>query len=259
MATRKRQFLVVLVLGGAATLQFGAESSADGPAIEPAGAGTLENPFSWRPSTASIGAGGTVAFRNPSTTVPHGVHWTGGPEKPSCSASVEAEKTDWSGSCTFAQPGTYAFVCTVHPNEMKGTITVSSGEGPPPPPPPGGPPESPLQGSASSALKLAKSQRGASVRGSVALSQASAGGRLQVLLLARQASLSSVAAPPMSRIGRLVRSPLGAGRLSFAVPLKRVARRALRRRQRLSLTVRVIVTPPGGAALTLTRGVVLHV
>jgi plastocyanin len=257
MATRKRLFLALLLLGSAMTLQFVAESSAAGPAIEPAGAGTIESPFSWRPSTASIGAGGTVTFKNPSATVPHGVHWTGGPEKPSCSVPVEGEKTSWSGDCTFAQPGTYAFVCTVHPNEMKGTITVSSGEAPPPPPP-GGPPESPLQGSASSALKIAKTQKGGTVRGSVALSQASAGGRLQVLLLARQASLSSVAAPPMSRVGRLVRSPLGAGRVSFAVPLKGVARRALRRRQKLSLTVQVLVAAPGGAALILTRGVVLH-
>jgi plastocyanin len=256
MAPRKRRFLVALLLGAAAALQFVAESSAEGPAIEAAGPSPT---YFWKPSTATVGLGGSVTFKNTSTTVPHGVRWTGGPEKPGCSGvPVEGEKTDWSGSCTFAQAGTYAFVCTVHPTEMKGTITVTLGETPPPPPPPGGSPESPLQGGAS-ALKLAKSQKGSSVRGSVALSQASAGGRLEVVLLARQALLSAVAAPPMTRVGRLVRSVSGAGRVSFAVPLKRAARLALRSDKGLSLKVQIKVMPPGQAALTLTRGVALHV
>jgi plastocyanin len=254
MAASKRRFLFALLLGIAAAFLFVAESSADGPTIEASGSG----PFFWNPSTTSIGTGGTVTFKNTSASVPHGVTWKGGPEMPSCSGvPIDGEKTQWSGACTFIQPGTYAFVCTVHPAEMKGTITVGSGESPPPPA--GGPPESPLRGSASTALKLVRTQKGGTVRGSVALSNAGAAGRLEVLLLARQASLSVVAHPPTSRVGQLVNSSLRTGRVSFAVPLKRVARRALRRRKRLSLTVQVIVTTPGQAALTLTRGVVLHV
>jgi hypothetical protein len=87
------------------------------------------------------------------------------------------------------------------------------------------------------------------VRGSINLSQASAGGRLEVLLLAKGGG----------RVGRLSRSDLRAGRLSFTVPLKAGARRTLRAQKRLPLTVQVVVTPPGRAALTLKRGVVLHV
>ena len=153
MAVGTRQVLVALVLGGAAALHFAAPSSADGPTIEPAGPGSAG--YFWSPSTATVGLGGTVNFRSTSTTVPHGVHWTGGPEKPTCSSGVpvDQEKEGWSGGCTFAQAGTYAFVCTVHPTEMKGTITVTASEVPPvtPPPPGGSPesqPESPLQGSA---------------------------------------------------------------------------------------------------------------
>lgn len=258
MATRKGQFVIALLLAGAAAMQFVPGSSAEGPTIEPAGPGS--NGYYWNPSTASIGLGGTVTFRSTSPTVPHGVKWTGGPEKPSCTGvPSEGEHTGWSGSCTFAQAGAYSFVCIVHPTEMKGTITVSSTETPPPPPPPtGGSPESPLHGTASQALKLAKSQHGGSVRGSVNLSQASAGGKLEVVLLAKRASLSARSSAT-SRVGRLVRSPLRAGRVSFAVPLKPVGRRALRNREKLSLTVQVIVKPPGRAALTLKRGVVLHV
>lgn len=263
MAVGTRQVLVALVLGGAAALHFAAPSSAEGPTIEPAGPGSAG--YFWSPSTATVGLGGTVNFRSTSTTVPHGVHWTGGPEKPTCSSGVpvDQEKEGWSGGCTFAQAGSYTFVCTVHPTEMKGTITVTATETPPvTPPPPGGsaesPAESPLQGAASRALRLAKSQRGSSVSGSVDLSQASAGGRLEVLLLAKPASLAATSSAG-TRVGRLVRSSIGSGRVSFAVGLERRARRALRSRGRLPLIVQVTVKPPGQAALTLKRGVVVHV
>jgi hypothetical protein len=191
--------------------------------------------------------------------VPHGVRWTGGPEKPSCSGvPVEQEKIGWSGDCTFAQAGSYTFVCTVHPTEMKGTISVSSGAPPPAlPETPAVSPESPLQGLASGALRLARNQAGTSVRGSIALSPASAGGKLEVLLLTKGA-LTMAAPPASTRVGRLLRSPLGVGRVAFAVPLEGRARRALNSRDKLPLTVQVTVRAPGQAALTLKRGVVLH-
>jgi plastocyanin len=253
----RRVFPVVLLLGCAGALQIVTASPAEGPTIE--AAGNFETGYVWRPSTATVGLGGSVSFKNTSTTVPHGVTWTGGPGKPSCSGvPIEQEQTNWSGSCSFAQAGAYTFVCTVHPTEMKGTITVSSTETPPgSPPPPGGSTESPLQGPASQALKIAKSQQGTSVRGSVDLSQASAGGKLEVVLLAKSAS-SSAGASAMSKVGRLIRSPLRAGRVSFSVPLKGVGRRALQSQRKLALTVQVVVKPPARTALTLKRGVVLH-
>jgi plastocyanin len=238
-----------LLIAMIAALQLVPGSSAEGPTIEPAG--PAGNGYYWNPSTASIGTGGSVAFRSPSPTVPHGVKWTGGPEKPSCTGvPSEGEHTGWSGSCSFAQAGAYTFICNVHPTEMKGTITVSATEAPPPPgPPPGGSPESPLRGSVSSALKLARSQHGAAVRGSIDLSPAAAGGRLQVLLVAKQGG----------RVGRLSRLYLKAGRLSFTVPLKPKGRQMLKASKKLPLTVQIVVTPPGRAALNLKKGVVLHV
>jgi hypothetical protein len=192
--------------------------------------------------------------------IPHGVTWKGVPETPSCSGvPIDEEKTSWSGSCTFAQPGTYAFVCTVHPTEMKGTVSVGSSETPNPPPPSGESSESLLAGRASRALRLAKSQRGSSVRGSIALSQAAAGGRLQIELLARRAALLGAGHPGTTRVGRLVRTSLKAGRVSFTVSLKRLARRALQTKEKLALTARVTVSAPNHQALKLRRGVVLHV
>jgi plastocyanin len=246
-----------MLLACAAALASAAASAAENPAIE---AGTVSGGFVWKPSSATVGAGGAVTFRNASSVVPHGVRWTGGPETPSCSGvPVEQEKTSWSGDCTFAQPGSYTFVCTVHPTEMKGTVTVTSGEVPPgPPPPPAPPPESPLQGGQANALKISKHQRGRAVRGTIALSQAGAGGRLEVSLFASQAVLSGTAAPPVSRVGRIVRSPLTPGTVAFSVPLKRKARRALAGRGKLSLAVQVVVAAPGQTALTLNRRMVIR-
>jgi plastocyanin len=217
--------------------------------------------YVWKPSTATIAPGGTVEFTSPSAVIPHGVTWTGGPEKPGCAGiPVDGEGTGWSGSCSFAQAGAYPFVCTVHPVEMKGTITVgSSGQPPGPPPPSGDASGSPLNGRASEAVRVAKRQRGATVRGTVDISQAGAGGRLEVLLFAKRAALSGKRAAGTTRVGRLVRSQLKAGKVSFAVALKGAARRGLKREGKLSLSVKLVVTPPGRAALTLKRGVVLHV
>lgn len=245
---RARAFGLALSLSLGLALFFAAAGSGEGPLIQAAGPNS--SGYYWLPSTATVGTGGSVEFKNPSAVVPHGVRWTGGPEKPSCTGvAVEAEKTSWGGSCSFAQAGTYSFVCTVHPTEMKGTITVTSGETPPNPPP-GGSTEPPLQGPASRALKISKRQRGSAVRGSIDLSPASVGGRLEITLLRRPGSLYGV--------GRLVKKPSHAGVLNFSVPLKRAGRRALQSAEKLPLTVRVYLAPVGGEPLTLKRGVVLH-
>lgn len=251
---RGRRSLLVLALATAALLQPVA-SSAEGPTIEAASNGAYG--FAWKPSTAAVAAGGTVAFRNNSTVVPHGVSWKSGPEAPSCSGvPVEEEGTSWSGSCTFAKPGTYAFVCTVHPTEMKGTITVGEGGSGPTEPPPGTTPtEPPPGGPAAQGLKLLASQHGAVARGSIVVSQ---GATLKVDLLARRASLLGPGHGGRTRVGRLVRSGLEAGRARFAVHLTRAARTALRRESRLRLTARVTVTAPQHDPLKLTKGVVLH-
>lgn len=241
----------------AAALQPVTARSAD-PVIESAADGPYGS-FVWRPPSAAIAPGGSVTFKSASAVIPHGVSWKGGPETPICSGvPIDEEKTSWTGSCTFAQPGAYAFVCTVHPVEMKGTINVSAGGTPTPPPPAPGGSESPVTGKVSAALKLARSQRGASVRGSIALSEASSGGRLAIDLLSRRAPLLGAGHAGTMRVGRLVRSNLRPGRLSFAVSLKRFARRALKREKDLPLTVRITLAPPGQKALKLTRKVVLH-
>lgn len=81
--------------------------------------------YAWTPSTAEVESGNSVAFKN-ATANPHGLVWeSGDPETPSCTGTPSVGQANWSGSCTFAQGGTYKFYCPVHPTIMKGTVTVS--------------------------------------------------------------------------------------------------------------------------------------
>lgn len=243
------------MLAGLGALLWAAPGAAEDPTIEPAAG---PGGFYWAPSSATVPPGGTVAFRNPSKIVPHGVAWTQGPAKPSCSGvPVDGSGTEWSGSCTFAEAGTYDFVCTVHPGEMKGTIVVGSGEAAPAPPPP--PSGQPPDGSepAFTALRLAKSQRGGTVRGSLLVSPSAAGGKLALVLRARRASLGGDGRGTV-RVGQQTQQQLQAGRRPFAVPLSAPARRALRERRHLSVTVNISVVPPSGPKATATRRVDLR-
>lgn len=204
--------------------------------------------------------------------------------------------TQWTGTCTLAKPGSYVFYCTVHGPEMTGTITVnangtttmtmttattgttpstttsgppntSSGAGSPTQtiPSTGGAPTSGsgslgslLAGSTSAAVRLATIQHGKSVRGSIALARAAAGARLEVQLLAPRASLASTGRSAPVLVGRLVRSSLRAGPVTFAVALDSRARHALRAHRRLPLTVRIVLSPAHGAAVTIARVVVVR-
>ncbi len=91
------------------------------PTVEATG-NSLAN-YSWTPSASEVESGGSVTFKNP-TAVPHGLVWESGPETPSCTGTSSVGQGNWSGSCSFAQGGTYAFHCPVHPAQMKGTVTV---------------------------------------------------------------------------------------------------------------------------------------
>lgn len=251
---RHRRWLLLLALVGLGALQWSAVGLADETTVEPT---ETASGYAWKPAAVSSAPGGSVAFRNPGYVVPHGVHWTGGPEKPACSGvPVDSSGTSWSGACTFAQAGTYTFVCTVHPEEMKGTITVSGETTPVPSPGPGEPPVAP-EGRIVEALRLAKNQQGRAVRGSVATSPAAAGGGLRIELKAKAAAIGG-RGKGLVRVGGLSRTLARAGRQPFAVTLNASARKALQRRGRMSVKVKIVVSPPNAPAVTMTRRVELH-
>ncbi len=266
-------------------------SSETSPTIEAHNVGVYpDQTHSWLPPSATIAPGGTVALSN-ATAVPHGVKWVAGPETPACSGGVpvgttaEASGPNWSGTCTFVKAGVYQFYCTVHGPEMTGTITVGANgtttttttgatETPAPGATPGSAPGSAglgsqtttgsispgslLAGNASSAVRLARTQHGHSVHGSVAVSGAGAGGTLAVELLASRASLASAPHTPTVPVGHSTRSSLRAGTVSFTVILSAKARRALRAHGRLALSVRILLSSANGAKLTVTRGVLVR-
>jgi hypothetical protein len=180
--------------------------------------------------------------------------------------------TGWEGKCKFEQPGTYKFESsTLWPEYTKYEIVVEGAATSTTPTTPTTTttpstttptttttPSEPSHGSPLGALKLASSQRGSTVRGQVKVSQAGAGGRLEVGLFAAGASLAKTGHSAQTRVGRLVRSSLQAGSVSFSVPLNANGKAALRRHRRLALTVKVTLIPQHGAAVTLTRSVVVH-
>jgi hypothetical protein len=77
-------------------------------------------------------------------------------------------------------------------------------------------------------------------------------------LLAKRASLAAAGGSARVQVGRLVRQSLRAGRLSFSVTLRARARRALARRHRLPLNVKLVLTPAQGSPSSISRSVVLH-
>jgi plastocyanin len=246
--------LLLLALTGLGALSLSPAGMAEEPTVEPA---ETAAGFAWKPSVVTAAPGGTVAFRNPGNLVPHGVRWTGGPEKPSCSGvPIDSSGTAWSGACGFAQAGTYTFVCTVHPEEMKGTIAVASGETPAPPAPGAGQPPATSDGPLVEALRLARRQYGRAIHGSLAVSSAAVGGRLEVALRASRTAMAAHGKGTV-RVGAVSRPLTGAGRQAFAVRLRPFAQRALHRRGSLSLIVSTIISPPSGMAATMTRRVKL--
>ncbi|MFZ1155172.1 MAG: plastocyanin/azurin family copper-binding protein [Solirubrobacteraceae bacterium] len=129
-------------------------------------------------------------------------------------------------------------------------------------PPPLKPNEAPLSSSAlvGGTLKLTAPRHGSSLRGSIEVALAGAGGRLEVDLFAKGSSLSSArgSGSKSVRIGRLLRQSVSAGKVSFSLALTAQGKRALAHRHSLPVTVKIVLTPTQGGAVTVTRSVTLR-
>jgi plastocyanin len=126
-----RRWLLIVAVAGILLAILPAVGSSTEPSATVDAVNNLPYGHSWSPPTVAVSTGAGIAIRN-QTTTPHGVHWVGGPATPVCSSGVPVGTTaavsgaEWSGTCTFAQAGTYTFYCTVHGPEMTETVTVST-------------------------------------------------------------------------------------------------------------------------------------
>jgi plastocyanin len=122
---RHRRLVVLLAAVVLATLLGPAVAGSETPTIE------ARSSLTWQPPSVTVNPSGQVKIVNNNMGT-HGVEWKTGPATPTCSAGVPvgntpaASGTGWSGSCTFAQEGTYEFWCTVHGSAMKAVVTVTS-------------------------------------------------------------------------------------------------------------------------------------
>ncbi len=84
--------------------------------------------FYFGPSATTIKKGGSVRWIWASTnTSPHDVHLKKGPKglkKASSYSTKTTAVTNAEFKKTFETPGTYNFICTIHPTTMKLTVTV---------------------------------------------------------------------------------------------------------------------------------------
>ncbi|MDA0182327.1 plastocyanin/azurin family copper-binding protein [Solirubrobacter phytolaccae] len=81
-------------------------------------------------STVSITAGETVRFRAvpPAAGAPqfHNVSFKNSALKPASCDLPGIKPGPWEGTCSFAAPGTYTFLCEIHPATMTGTVEVTA-------------------------------------------------------------------------------------------------------------------------------------
>jgi plastocyanin len=231
----------------------------------------------------TIAERGTVTFTNPSAASrSHNVDFVSD-TKPQCKLSTDTEAStgpmppapvagEWTGTCTFDEPGTYEFVCdnAFHPN-MTGTITVTAAPtatttpvatASPTPSPAAAPPPPPATGSqpairprAATRLAVDRRQRGARVKGSLIVSRP--GTRIAITLLSRRRALG-LTGKRRVRVGRSVIAAAQAGPLAFSVPLDAKARRALRLRERLAVVVHVKASGPASRPVERQRAVRLR-
>jgi plastocyanin len=275
--TRRYYVLLAGILGLAVAVLPAIASSETSPTIEARNTpGSIYEHHEWAPTQVSVGSGGVVTLSNP-TAVPHGVEWIGA-AKPTCSSGVPVGSTpaaagiDWNGTCTFTQPGTYIFYCTVHGPEMTGRVVVSA-DGTTTTTTPTTPTtgtttttgtvpkvqeEAPAGPPLTGAPALRSVGHGTSITGSLQISPAGVGDRLEVDLVADAAVLAKSRHGKRVTVGRYVHNSVKAGRQSFTVKLNAKARAALKRRHRLVLTVKLVLTPGYGEPTTRTRSLVVH-
>ena len=224
---------------------------------------TAKDPYSFDNgsggNSVSIAAGGTVTFSYPTGASSHNVVFDTAQPTSCQDIPPSASPPGWTGSCTFDAYGTYTFHCGLH-SFMTGRVEVpdpntpTTGTTGPPPTETGGTPPQGGGELTSPAVKVAARQRGVVVHGSVTTPAGPSD--IAVTALAARSALASRAR--RVKVGSVSRRSTGTGKTSFALRVNRAARRALHRRHRLAVTLRIVVRPDAGVSFKKTVQVVLR-
>lgn len=86
--------------------------------------------FAFQPATVTIEAGGTVTWTVTRAQDPHTVSPL---DPPDAFVGSPLLRQGDQFSVTFAQAGTYRYQCTIHPEDMQGTVIVQAGAATPTP------------------------------------------------------------------------------------------------------------------------------
>lgn len=123
-----RKFVALTVTIGLAALTLQGVTAAAGQAPKKPPVKVTVNDFFYAPTSVTIHEGRAVKWVWSSTnTYPHDVHLKKGPANLKNKGRYSTTTTAVSEAHfqrTFETPGTYKFICTVHPDEMRMTVTV---------------------------------------------------------------------------------------------------------------------------------------
>jgi plastocyanin len=250
LSHRPRHLSLHLAAIGAGTALALAVASADAGA-PPTASITAKDPYSFDngggASSVTIARGGTVSFSYPKGSSLHNVRFDTQPTSCSGMPALPAGP-GWSGSCRFDSPGTYSFYCGQH-YFMTGKVEVVDPNAPPTGTtgPPGG-----VVGPPS--VKVARRQVGTVIRGTVT----TPGGPSKIAVTAFARKRAVAARAKRVKVGSVRKTSKGTGSTAFRLPVNRAARKAIHRRHRLALTIRIAVTPPDGYPTTRSMAVVLR-
>lgn len=126
--SRARAFVSITVAIGLAAAALLGVTAASARAPQKPPVKVTVNDFYFAPTTVTIRKGGSVKWVWSATnTYPHDVHLKKGPASLKRKGSYSTKTTAVTGAHfqkTFETTGTYKYICTVHPDEMRMTITV---------------------------------------------------------------------------------------------------------------------------------------
>jgi len=118
----------VTLLACAATVAVALFGAATAPAAAPKPVRVTVNDFYFGPGSVTIRKNGSITWVwSELNTYPHDVHLKKGPKGLKRKASYSTRTTATTEARfhkKFVTPGVYKFICTIHPTEMKLTVTV---------------------------------------------------------------------------------------------------------------------------------------